>query len=111
MSKSNLLSQSEEEQVIKHRFLTQATVARGEPPFKKLTKRCALDVLVYYLAKSGTTMLSHWFRFLQFCDEAERGSADAAEKAFDALVREISVIELQVRLATAVPCCMVTQRR
>jgi hypothetical protein len=34
------LTAAEEEAVIKARFLTQASVARGEPPFKRLAKRC-----------------------------------------------------------------------
>ena len=45
-----LLPPAEEEAVIKARFLTQASVARGEPPFKKLAKRC---VLALYLLISA----------------------------------------------------------
>ena len=33
------LSPAEEEAIIRERFLTGASVGRGEPPFKKLIKR------------------------------------------------------------------------
>lgn len=33
------LAQQEEEAIIKARFLTQTSVARGEPPIKRLVKR------------------------------------------------------------------------
>jgi hypothetical protein len=45
--KAGALSLADEEQIIKNRFMTQASVARGEPPLKRLTKRrvaSALDV-------------------------------------------------------------------
>ncbi len=38
-AKAAALPPAEEEAVIKTRFLTQASVARGEPPFKRFTKR------------------------------------------------------------------------
>eukprot|EP00197_Chlamydomonas_leiostraca_P008563 CAMPEP_0202883220 /NCGR_PEP_ID=MMETSP1391-20130828/39131_1 /ASSEMBLY_ACC=CAM_ASM_000867 /TAXON_ID=1034604 /ORGANISM="Chlamydomonas leiostraca, Strain SAG 11-49" /LENGTH=176 /DNA_ID=CAMNT_0049566199 /DNA_START=166 /DNA_END=693 /DNA_ORIENTATION=- len=79
MAKATALTLAEEEQVIRNRFLTQAMVARGEPPFKKLTKR-----------------------FLHLCDEAERGSVEAAEKAYDALMREIAMIDLQNQKQAAI---------
>lgn len=45
MAKATALTLAEEEVVIKNRFLTQTTVTRGEPPFRKLTKRSALPNL------------------------------------------------------------------
>ncbi|KAL6765786.1 Tho complex subunit 7-domain-containing protein [Haematococcus lacustris] len=66
------LSAAEEEAVIRFRCLTQASVARGEPPFKKLAKR-----------------------LLTFCEDCERGTPEAVNADFDLLLKEISSIELQ----------------
>lgn len=43
MASKVLLQPSEEDAVIKERFLTGASVGRGEPPFKKLIKRYHAD--------------------------------------------------------------------
>ncbi|GAX79718.1 hypothetical protein CEUSTIGMA_g7159.t1 [Chlamydomonas eustigma] len=63
---------AEEEAIIRARFLTGASVSRGAPPFQKLLKR-----------------------FVELVDKVENGSKEASEDALKALLREITVIELQ----------------
>ncbi len=62
----------EEFQLLKHRLLTQTTVTKGDPPFKKIQKR-----------------------FLQFC-EAARQRNDNVDELYTAVVRELTLIQFQV---------------
>lgn len=70
---------TEEDAIIKTRFLTQTSVSKGEPPLKRLTKR-----------------------FVQFCDDAENSSAEVAEDALKALLRELGLLEFTSRKMDAI---------
>ncbi|KAF5841487.1 Tho complex subunit 7-domain-containing protein [Dunaliella salina] len=70
---------AEEDQIIRARFLTQTSVTRGEPPFRKLTKK-----------------------FIHLCEQAERGTPQETHEAHEQFVREAAMIQLQFERMQAV---------
>ena len=90
---------TEEEQVIKHRLLTQTTVARlnADPPLKKVAKRCAS----LGSRCDGTRLpASHVAstRFVALATAADQGVDRAgAAKLHAQLLREIALFEFQAR--------------
>eukprot|EP00798_Chlamydomonas_sp_ICE-L_P017363 gene17363-23665_t len=72
MSKAAAFRPAEEEAIIRSRYLAQASVPRGEPPFKKVAKR-----------------------FMELCLQAEKGSGEDADKSLNDLMREIAAVEMQ----------------
>lgn len=77
-----VFSQDEADAIIKTRFITSATVGRGEPPLKRLIKR-----------------------FVELADRVGGDGAsydDASEDALKALLREIGFMEIQAQKYNAI---------
>ena len=94
---------SEEEQVIKHRLLTQTTVARlnADPPLKKVAKRCARRLARAWQQPRGSPAshaASTVTRFVALADAAEKGVDRAGVAKLHAqLLRELALFEFQAR--------------
>ena len=92
---------TEEEQVIKHRLLTQTTVARlnADPPLKKVAKRCAsLGSRCDGTRLPASHVASASTRFVALATAADQGVDRAgAAKLHAQLLRELALFEFQAR--------------